>query len=221
MDNAVAQLLVLAGIALFLILRLRSVLGSRDGFEPTKTQEDQFRDRSPVRRNFEVIDGGPDRDIIDHVEDGSPAARAFAAMKMAEPGFSVSEFISGARGAYELILMGFEHGDLDSIKVFLSEDVYQAFIDVVSDREDRGLKIEAEFIGVRETSISNAHFDRSSQEAEITLRFVSELSSVVKDSTGQVVEGNATEIKKQRDVWTFARVMGSDDPNWKLVATDE
>ena len=220
MDSAVIQLMVLAGIALFLILRLKNVLGTRDGFEPPRSTEDAPSSRS-VRRDFEVIDGGPDRDITDHVDDGTPAARDLAAMKLAEPGFSVSDFVSGARGAYEMILMAFEKGELDDIKDFLDEDVFQTFVDVVADREDKGLKIDAEFVGVREVAISDATFDRGSQQAEITLKFVGELTSVVKDADGKIVEGNPNEIKKQRDVWTFARTMGADDPNWRLVATGE
>jgi predicted lipid-binding transport protein (Tim44 family) len=173
----------------------------------------------PVRRDFEVIEGSPDRDITDHAEDGSETAKALAAMKLAEPGFNVTEFVSGARQAYEWILMAFENGDLSEVQPFLSEDVYDAFLEVIADREDKGLKIDANFIGVRETALEEAAFDRSTDEGEITLRFVAELTSVVRDGDGQIVEGNPNEIKKQRDVWTFARQMGTGDPNWKLVAT--
>ncbi|MEM7643394.1 MAG: Tim44/TimA family putative adaptor protein [Pseudomonadota bacterium] len=218
MDDAVLQLLVLAGIALFLVIRLKSVLGTRTGFEkPPAPLPGAGRD--DVIRDFEVIEGGPDRDITDHVDDGTPAAKALAAMKMAEPGFNVTEFVGGARQAYEMILMAFENGDLSDVQDFLSEDVYEAFLEVISDREDKGLKIDANFIGVRETSLEDAEFDRSSDEGEITIRFVGELTSVVRDTEGTIVEGNPNEIKKQRDVWTFARVMGTGDPNWKLVAT--
>ena len=218
MDDAVIQLLVLAAIALFLIVRLKSVLGTRTGFEKPPAI-DRGAASGDVRREFEVIDGGPDRDITDHVDDGTDAAKALAAMKLAEPGFSVSEFVGGARGAYEMILMAFENGDLASVQSFLAEDVYDAFLAAISDREDKGLKVEANFIGVRETVLEEAEFDRSDDTAEITLRFVGELTSVVRDGEGEIVEGNPNEIKKQRDIWTFARQMGVDDPNWKLVAT--
>ena len=113
MNSSLIQLLVLAGIAVFLILKLRSVLGTREGFEKPPVPVEDARPRG--RRDFEVIEGGPDRDIIDHVSDGSEAAKALAAMKLAEPGFSVSDFLSGARGAYEMILMAFERGELDRI----------------------------------------------------------------------------------------------------------
>ena len=218
MDDAVIQLLVLAAIALFLVIRLKNVLGTRTGFEKPPVIDPAPR-RDDVRRDFEVIEGGPDRDITDHVDDGSDSAKALAAMKLAEPGFGVTEFISGARQAYEMILMAFENGDLSPVQDFLSEDVYEAFLSVIADREDKGLTVDANFIGVRETSLTKAEFDRATEEGQITIRFVGELTSVVKDAEGTIVEGNPNEIKKQRDVWTFARIMGSDDPNWKLVAT--
>ena len=220
MDDAVIQLLVLAAIALFLVVRLKNVLGTRTGFEKPPGIDGPPRPDT-VRRDFEVIEGGPDRDITDHVDDGTDAAKALAAMKLSEPEFSVTEFVGGARQAYEMILMAFENGDLAPVQPFLAEEVYDAFLAVVADREDKGLKVEANFIGVRETSLQDATYDRATDEAEITLRFVGELTSVVRDGDGQIVEGNPNEIRKQRDVWTFARIMGSDDPNWKLVATGE
>ena len=120
-----------------------------------------------------------------------------------------------------MILMAFENGDLSDVQPFLSEDVYEAFLAGISDREDKGLKVEANFIGVRETSLRSAEIDRDTNEGQITLRFVAELTSVVRDEEGTIVEGNPNEIKKQRDVWTFARKLGTGDPNWKLVATGD
>lgn len=217
MNSPLIQLLVLAGIAVFLILRLRSVLGTREGFEkpPLPTQPS-----SGPRRDFEVIEGGPDLDITDHVEADSPQAEALAAMKRIEPEFSVTDFIGGARGAYEMIVMGFERGELDDIQPILAEDVFDAFVDVVASREDQGLTVEAEFIGIRETRIVDATFDKDTQRAEVTMRFVGELTSAVRDKGGDIIEGSLTSARKQKDTWTFAREMGSADPNWQLVATD-
>jgi len=219
MSSAVIQLLVLAGIAVFLILRLRNVLGTREGFEKPAAKLPVAERRSTPE--LEVIEGGPDHDITDHVKEGSDAAKALAAMKLVEPEFSVGEFLQGARGAYEMILMAFERGDLDSIHPFLSSDVYQTFVDVVGEREDQGLAIEAKFVGISELTLTRAAFDRDIQEAEITVRFVGELTSAVRNAAGEIVEGNPDEIKRQRDSWTFAREMGANDPNWKLAATGE
>jgi predicted lipid-binding transport protein (Tim44 family) len=212
------QLLVLAGIAVFLILRLKNVLGTREGFE-----KPPVTDQTPARRTgpaLEVIEGGPDLDITDHVEADSDQGKALAEMKRIEPSFGVNDFLGGAKGAYEMIVMGYERGDLADIQPFLSEDIYESFVDGVAAREDQGLTIEANFIGVRETSLVDATLDPTTKEAEMTIRFQAELTSAVRDNGGDIIEGSLTEIKKQKDTWVFARIMGSDDPNWLLVSTD-
>ena len=117
--------------------------------------------------------------------------------------------------------MGFERGDMNSIKPFLAEDVYETFAEVVAAREAQGLTVEAEFIGIREMALHGATFDKDSNLAEVTVRFTGEMTSVVRDAAGEVVEGKPNEVKRQKDVWTFARVLGTDDPNWQLVATGE
>lgn len=218
MNAPIIELLVLAGIAVFLILRLKNVLGTREGFEQPPVQAPAPQRRS---RDFEVIDGGPDLDIADHTEGMPDAADALAKMKRAEPSFNVSEFLQGARGAYEMILMGFERGDLAEIKPFLSDDVYATFAQVVEMRDDQGLTVEAEFIGIREMALDDAAFDDSTSEGEVSVRFIGEMTSVVRNKAGEIIEGSETKVKRQKDVWTFARKMGSDDPNWQLVATGE
>ncbi|MGL4413591.1 Tim44/TimA family putative adaptor protein [Roseinatronobacter monicus] len=222
MEPAVIQLLILAGIAVFLILRLRSVLGSRDGFEQKPLPRQGAEPEAATKPRFEVIEGGPDTDITDHVPEGSDMAKALGRMKSTDPEFSVDEFLQGARGAYEMILMSFESSDLDPILPFLSRDVFNSFDEVVQLREKEGLRVDATFVGLRELSIVDAVFDETTKEGEITIKFVGELTSVVrKADSGEVIEGDPNEIKRQKDVWTFARDMSSDSPNWKLVATGE
>ena len=219
MNSPIIQLLVLAGIAVFLILRLRGVLGTREGFEkPAVTRPDPDRRRKPA---FDVIEGGPDLDIIDHVAEDSDNAKALAAMKRVDPSFNVGEFLGGARSAYEMILMAFEKGDLDDIVPFISEDVYEVFTTVVDDRQSKGLTVEANFIGISDMSLVEAEFDDTSKEGDISVRFKSEMTSVVRDNAGDIVEGSDKEIKRQSDVWTFSRKMDLDDPNWRLIATGE
>ena len=219
MNSPILQLLVLAGIAIFLILRLKSVLGTRDGFEgQPKTSPVE---KSANRRGFEVIEGGPDHDIVDHVSDGSDAATALAEMKRVEPEFSVGEFLQGARGAYEMILMAFERGNLDDVSLFLSPDVYEAFAQVMDERQQQGLSVEAEFVGISHIAIETARFDSDENRAEIDVSFVGELITVVRDANGEIVEGEPGRSKRQKDLWTFERVMGAGDPNWRLVATGD
>ncbi len=218
MNSPLIQLLVLAGIAVFLILRLKSVLGSREGFEAPRPATTSVADR---RRKLEVIEGGPDHDIIDHVAEDSDAAAALAEMKRAEPSFAVGEFLQGARGAYEMILMGFENGNMADIAGFLSDEVHDSFAEVVKMREEQGLTIESEFFGVREIALTDATFDPATKVGAVTVRFIGELVSVVRNKDGEIVEGEPGKSKRQRDVWTFERVMGAPDPNWRLVATGE
>ena len=201
------------------MLRLRDVLGTRDGFEgppgPKRTQ-----DAPP--RNFEVIDGGgPDPDVADHVDVESDVGKALLEMKKVEPEFSVTDFANGARQVYEMILMAYENGDLDTLEQFLAPDVYESFAAAVFDRADKQLTVEANFVGIREMKIVGAEYHGDTGDGDITVRYVGELTSVVKDPEGEIVEGEPDEIKRQKDTWTFSRRMGQDDPNWKLVATGE
>lgn len=222
MGSTLIQIIVLAGVALFLILRLRSVLGTRDGFEGPPRFPSAPNPDARGERSFEVIDGGgADQDVADHIELESDAGKALLAMKKAEPEFSVGEFMHGARAAYELILMAFERGELDTLEQFLSPEVYETFASAVFARADRGLTVDANFIGIREVKLADAHYDPETMDADITVRFIGELTSSVRDADGEIVEGDPTAIKRQKDVWTFSRKMAADDPNWRLVATGE
>lgn len=217
MNNPLLQLLVLAGIAIFLILRLRSVLGTRSGYEPPQVEAP-----GPSRPRFDVIEGRAeevDHDILDHAEAGSPTAKALAAMKAVEPSFGVMDFLNGAKAAYEMILMAFERGDLSEVRAFLSDPVADAFQSVIDARAAQGQTVTAQYIGTRETALAGAQYDPATGMAELTVRFVGELIAATRDAQGNVVEGDPKTPRKQRDIWTFARVMGQDDPNWQLVAT--
>jgi predicted lipid-binding transport protein (Tim44 family) len=218
MGSQMVQIIILAAIALFLVLRLRSVLGTREGYE--KPPEVSGPVRSNRQRSFEVIEGGgADPDISDFIDPEGQAGKALAAMKRVDPSFSVAEFTHGARQAYEMIVMAYESGDLETLREFLSPEVYQPFADAIAERNEKGYTVEASFVGVREVTLVDAHYEARSDEGDITMRFLGELTSVVKDREGRIVEGDPNEIKQQRDVWTFTRHMGSDDPNWLLTGT--
>lgn len=219
MGSQMIQIVILAGIALFLILRLRNVLGTRQGFEKPR----ELPDASPARRgdrSFEVIEGGTvDHDIADQTDPDGEAGKALAEMKKVDPDFSVAEFAHGARSAYEMIVMAYENGDLETLRAYLSPDVYGPFESAIDARADKGYVVEASFAGIREVKLTDAHFDPETSEADITMRFVGELTSVVRDAEGNIVEGVPDELKQQRDVWTFSRDMTSENPNWLLTGT--
>jgi len=217
MNPMTIEILVLAGIAVFLVLRLRNVLGTREGFEKPRTGDSQ-PDKSP---ELTVIEGGPDADIIDNVPAGSHLADKLVEIKNVDPDFSVTEFLTGARGAYEMILMAFERGEMEDIRALLSPEVAETFDDVIKNRKAQGLTIEAEFVGIRELKLSNVFFDKATDVADISVSLTSELISVVKNAEGEVIEGDAKQIKRQKDIWTFSKDMGLQNPNWQLVATGE
>jgi predicted lipid-binding transport protein (Tim44 family) len=218
MGNSMLQIIVLAAVALFLIVKLRSVLGTREGFEKPAIPA---QPSATPKQKFEVIDGGLDQDILDHAPEGSTSFLALSQIKSAERGFSVSEFLRGARGAYEMILMAYERGDISAVRGFLSEEVAESFDQAIAARRAQGLQTKAEFVGLREIALVEAEFDSVTRNAEITVRFMGELTAVTKDQSGAVVSGSPDEVKRQRDVWSFARVLGSNDPNWQLVATSD
>lgn len=217
MNPMTIEILVLAGIAVFLVLRLRNVLGTREGFEKPRTGDSQ-PDKSP---ELTVIEGGPDADIIDNVPAGSHLADKLVEIKNVDPDFSVTEFLTGARGAYEMILMAFERGEMEDIRALLSPEVAETFDEVIKNRKAQGLTIAAEFVGIRELKLNDVFFDKATDVADISVSLTGELISVVKNAEGEVVEGDAKQIKRQKDIWTFSKDMGLQDPNWQLVATGE
>lgn len=225
MDD-MTQLIILAAIAIFVLWRLKSVLGTRTGYERTPGERPEPAP-TPARRKsgFEVIEGTAnaeaaiDADIARVADVDGETGEALRRMARAEPGFRPSEFVDGAKRAYEMILMSFETGDTRSLRPLLSEEVFQSFAAAIKQRETEGLTVEARFVGVKEARIFSAMFSDDDGEADIEVRFVGELVSVVRNAEHQVVEGDPNEIRRQVDLWTFTRKMGSNDPNWILTAT--
>ena len=115
--------------------------------------------------------------------------------------------------------MAFEEGDRDTLRSLLAPDVFQDFERAITAREQAGLRVEARFIGVREAKVDEIAFDPDTRIAELTVRFVGELITAVRDAENRVVEGDPNEIRRQSDRWTFSREMGSTDPNWLLTGT--
>ena len=213
------QIFILAAVAVFLFWRLRSVLGSREGFEKTMQEiQTQTNKIKPVP-SVSNPDDDFDNDISDYVEENSENAKNLKEIKALNKNFTVESFVSGAKKAYEIILMAFENSDLKTLKPLLDKSVFESFKSVVDDRQKRQLSIEASFIGMRDIRITNVYFDKKINMAEITVAFKSEMSTVVKDKTGKVIEGDPNEIKKQKDIWTFSKKLADKKPIWFLKTT--
>ena len=214
------QIFILAAVAIFLFWRLRAVLGSRDGFE--KNIKDTKASKRVIKSS-DIIEepskAGPDDDIFDYVEENSKSAGAFKKMKGFDSDFSVNKFVSGAKMAYEIIIMAFENGDIEKLGTLLEQKVLKSFKTVIQKRKKDGLVIEAKFIGMRDIRIIDASFSEKTKIADITLSFKSEISTVVKDAEGSVVEGHPDEIKKQKDTWVFTKDLSKKSPIWLLKST--
>ena len=211
------QIFILAAVAIFLFWRLRAVLGSRDGFEKTLKE---IKESSDVVNNPEVIDetknDSPDDDIFDYVEENSKNAEVFKKMKEFDSEFSVNKFVSGAKMAYEIILMAFERGDTEKLTALLEKKVLTSFKSVIDKRKKDGFIVDAKFIGMRDIRIINVSFSQKTKIADVTLSFKSEITTVVKDSKGTIIEGHPDEIKKQKDTWVFTKNLSEKSPIWFL-----
>ncbi len=210
-DGGMVTLLILAAVTVFLVFKLKDVLGTKTGQEkPPLAARRQNPEQAPAP--VEVVNTPP-------LDDNDPKSAVYAKMQAVEPDFSPTVFANGARQAYEMLLMAFENGDKATLQKFLSPDVYQGFAQVIDERADEGLTVDARFVGLRESDIVGARFDEDDQVAEIDMKFVGEIVTVVRDKEHRIVEGDPNEIRREYDQWTFGRKMGSSDPNWLLIAT--
>ena len=223
MSSDMIEILVLIAIAGVVLFRLKSVIGTRTGHEgPTETVRRQQNGADAAARPGPVaVPDLPDDDeeVFANVPEGSHAA--LEAIRRVEPGFDIDGFVDGGRGAYEMILMAYEEGDRETLQNLLAPDVFQAFQSGIAAREEAGLRVDARFIGVKEARVEEVAFDTDANIADVTVRFVGELITAVRDAENRVVEGDPNEVRRQTDIWTFSREMGSVDPNWLLTGTGD
>jgi predicted lipid-binding transport protein (Tim44 family) len=225
--------IIFLALAVFIFLRLRSVLGQRTGRE--RPPYDPFSARDTVRnpasdkvvalptRNAEAAPKPAEpSESADRWKDvvlpGSAVAAGLDSIAALDKSFDPKHFITGARAAYEMIVTAYAEGDRRSLKNLLSKEVYDGFEAVIREREQRGETAETRFVSIDAAEITGA--DVRGKTAQITVRFVSQLISAVHDRSGQVIDGSPEKVANVTDVWTFAREVGSRDPNWKLVATE-
>jgi len=220
MNSDTIELLVLVALAAIVLYRLKSIIGTRTGHEGPPGSM-RRRPEPPQGAPGPVAVPDPDADEDEAPETGVPetSRAAVEAIRRVEPGFDVLAFADGARGAYEMILMAYEEGQRDTLRDLLAPDVFQAFDRGIAAREEKGLHVEARFIGVREAALEEIGFETDTRIADITVRFVGELVTSVRDADNRVVEGDPNEVRRQTDTWTFSREMGSTDPNWLLTGT--
>jgi predicted lipid-binding transport protein (Tim44 family) len=227
--------IIFLALAVFIFLRLRSVLGQRTGRERPPYDPYSARDvvRSPATdkvvtlappaaaetpaRPAEPAQAAGER-WKGIAESGSAVAVGLDAIAAADTNFDAQHFIAGARAAYEMIVTTFAEGDRRQLRNLLSREVFDGFDAAITERENRGETAETRFVSVDGSTITAAELRKST--AQITVRFVSKLVSSTRDRNGTVIDGNAEKVTDVTDVWTFARDVTSRDPNWKVVATE-
>jgi predicted lipid-binding transport protein (Tim44 family) len=206
------DIVLFAMIAAFLVLRLRSILGKRTGFEPAP---------APLARGAArpgpVVEGvaepaAPGRALPDPA---GPVGRTLIEMQAVDRRFEPAQFLAGAEGAFRLIVAAFAAGDRDRLRPLLSADTFAAFEAAITAREEAGHTQRTEIRAIEEATITDAML--SNHHATISVRFVSSQVNLTSDSAGQPVAGTdaVTEI---RDLWSFERELGQPDLTWRLSA---
>ena len=186
------DIILLAMIAGFIFLRLRGILGKKTGHEDNI--EASFPHDFPTKKNeYQKID-----------EDNfNEKAKA--------------DFLKGAQVAYESIVTGFSSGELKKIKTLLDKKVLNEFNEAIQERKEKGLISETTFIGINSANIKN--YNQINNMFEVTVDFVSEIISCVKDKDKKLISGDPEKIKKVYDTWKFSRNIKSINPDWLLVDT--
>ncbi len=224
--------IIFLALAVFIFLRLRSVLGQRTGRE--RPPYDPYAARDARAQGGDKVVALPNRkpeaaarpsESVEATErwkgvaeKGSPIAAGLDAVAESDKGFDANHFIAGARAAYEMIVGAFAAGDRRTLKNLLAREVFDGFDAAIRERETKGETIESRFVSLETAEIIGAEMRGTT--AQITVRFVSQLITATRDKSGNVVEGNPDKVTDVTDVWTFARDLTSRDPNWKLVATE-
>jgi predicted lipid-binding transport protein (Tim44 family) len=229
--------LIAIAVAVFVLFRLRSVLGTRTGNErpPVDRSRSASVEKKAANEDETVVPmrprpAGPDLDderrarkleaeIEQHSRGDETLRNGLRAVAEADTTFGPKSFLEGAKQAYEMIVTAYAEGDRQTLKNLLDKDIYESFARAISEREALGHKVDFTFVGLPKIEISEAEYDR--KNVAVTVRFHAEVVSATRDKDGNLVEGNADQVETIADEWTFARNPKSRDPNWKVVATSQ
>ncbi len=189
------DIILLGMFAGFIILRLRNILGRKTGHQG-KPMNRYFPRGAEVLKDIENNEAIKNNNVDEDTK---------------------KQFLKGANIAYEQIITSFAKGDKKSLKSLLAKELYNNFSDVIDERQKKNLKYETTFIGVKSSKI--LEFKKIENIYKVTVNFVSEIITCVKDKNDKVIEGNPDTIKTANDVWKFSKNMWSQDPTWYLVET--
>lgn len=234
-DSFDVTTVVFAVIAIAVLFKLRSVLGSRTGSERPPSNPFEAPDKDSLKEGPRPNEGNviqlpgagaasraktnpessPESQDSMLAPSARPGVNEIAKM---DPGFTPDHFLSGARIAYETIVTAFAAGDREGLKNLLASDVYDGFFSEIAAREARGETLSTTFVAIEQATISDARV-RDGQ-TQVTVRFVSKMITATLDQSGKAVSGNPDKVVDITDVWTFSRDPRSRDPNWRLIATE-
>lgn len=225
-------------VAVVVLLRLRSVLGTRDGFERSDRPE-KDQNQSSMREQTDNVVNLPGREqavppaeldadkqqlkteaeIERYSKGDETLAAGLADIVKADPSFSPKSFMDGAISAYEMVVVGFAQGDRKTLKMILDKPVFEDFEAAIDDREAQKHSVQFTFVGFSDVKLKSAEFD--GKNATVTVEYEAQVVSATKDENGQLVEGDEEAVVNIADEWTYQRAVKSRDPNWKLVSTNQ
>ncbi|HEY0445805.1 MAG TPA: Tim44/TimA family putative adaptor protein [Allosphingosinicella sp.] len=211
------EIVLLAMVALFVGLRLYAVLGRRTGHEQqpvTRPETGAGLEATPA-----VTDVAPERNESSGLvyEDG--AASGIRAIVAADSSFDVARFLEGAQAAYRMILEAFWRGDRDELRHLVGGEVLASFEEAIAEREAAGNRLDNRLVAIERAVIEEARLE--GRAATIDVRFDADIAAVTRNEAGEVIAGSLSDAVGTHDVWSFRRTLGSEDPNWLLVETDE
>lgn len=235
MQNLDLSTIIFAIVAIFVVVKLRSVLGTRNGAErppqnraPSSRAPGDFRS-PPAGANViplgaaargaarpEGAAPSPDR-WQGFAQAGTPLAIGLDAIAAVDPDFAPDRFLAGGRGAYEMIVSAFAAADIGTLRRLLAPDVFANFDKAIRARLAAGQTLTTTLVSLDRADIVDARLTGSL--ASVAVRFAAKIASVTHDAAGEVVDGAANEVAEHLDVWTFTRDANSRDPNWLLTAT--
>ena len=186
------DIILLAMIAGFIFLRLRGILGKKTGHEEDLSSNfaNDFKFKKPTVK----------KEVYEFDEDAK------------------KEFLKGAQVAYETIITSFANGKINEIKSLLNSDVYKLFSEAIKERSSKEHKNETTFIGINSAEIKN--HNQNNDLLEVSVSFISEIITCIKDKENKVISGDPKKIKRVNDTWKFSRNIRSQNPNWQLIETE-
>lgn len=213
-------IVILALVALFIGLRLYSVLGERTGHEQQqpilKPADPEARVERRTSPQASTPQSAAEPGDLAYLPMAGPGVRALLA---ADPGFDVARFLDGARSAYKMILEAFWKGELEALRPYVDDNVYDTFAGSVEQRTKDGLIVDNRVVAIEQAVISAAALENGI--AFVTVRFEADIAAVTRNQAGEVVAGSLSDAVQTRDLWTFRHDVSARDPNWLLVETDE